>query len=135
MVKTYNPKKVYCSLGRHIVSGWAEDSMISIEDAGDGTTYAVGADGEVVRSIDPGNVYIMKIAVQQTSPTNEYLHTMVSKDKSDGSGTFSVNITDVLGGDKFTGGIAWVTKEATFQRGKKAENREWEIVVAGGEFH
>ena len=49
-MKTYNPKKVTCSLGRHIVVGYAEDSMITIDFASDGTSYVVGADGEVVRS-------------------------------------------------------------------------------------
>ena len=36
-VTTYNPKKVTCALGRHIASGFADDSFINIEPAGDGT--------------------------------------------------------------------------------------------------
>ena len=52
-VTTYNPRKVTCALGRHIVSGFADDSFISIESDGDGTSSVGGADGEVARSIDP----------------------------------------------------------------------------------
>ena len=55
-MKTYNPKKVTCSLGRHIVVGYAEDSMITIDFASDGTSYVVVSDGEVVRSIDPAEI-------------------------------------------------------------------------------
>ena len=55
-VTTYNPKKVTCALGRHIVTGFADDSFISIEPAGDGTSYVTGADGEIARSIDPSNL-------------------------------------------------------------------------------
>ena len=75
-VKTYNPKKVTCSLGRHIVSGYADDSMITVEFAGDGTSYVAGADGEIVRSIDPTEIFKLKLAVQQTSSTNAYLQKM-----------------------------------------------------------
>ena len=133
-VKTYNPKKVTCSLGRHIVSGYADDSMITVEFAGDGTSYVAGADGEIVRSIDPTVIFKLKLAVQQTSSTNAYLQKMFDKDRKDGSGTFSVNINDLLGKEKFTGDVAWVTKPASFVRGKTQNNREWEIVVSKGEF-
>lgn len=133
-MKTYNPKKVTCSLGRHIVVGYADDSMITIDFASDGTSYVVGADGEIVRSIDPAEIYILKLAVQQTSSTNAYLQRMFDKDRKDGTGTFSVNINDVLGKEKFVGEVAWVTKPASFARGKTQNNREWEIAVNKGQF-
>lgn len=133
-MKTYNPKKVTCSLGRHIVVGYAEDSMITIDFASDGTSYVVGADGEVVRSIDPAEIYTLKLSVQQTSATNAYLQKMFDKDRKDGSGTFPVNINDILGNEKFVGGVAWVTKPASFVRGKTQNNREWEIAVDKGQF-
>ena len=59
---------------------------------------------------------------------------MLFRSQKDGTGTFSVNINDLLGKEKFVGGIAWVTKPASFVRGKEQNNREWEIVVANGEF-
>lgn len=46
-VTTYNPKKVTLALGNHIASGFADDSFIVIEPAGDGNSYVAGADGEV----------------------------------------------------------------------------------------
>ena len=133
-VHTYNPNKVICALGRHMVSGYADDSMITVEFAGDGTSYMAGADGEIVRSIDPTEVYKIKLVLQQTSRTNEYLQTMFDRDRNDGSGTFSVNINDILGREKFVGEIGWVTKPASWVRGKTANNREWELVVGKGEF-
>lgn len=133
-VTTYNPKKVTAALGRHIVTGFADDSMITIEFAGDGTSYVAGADGEIVRSIDPSEIFTLKISLQQTSKTNAYLQKMYDMDKKDGNGTFSVNINDILGKEQFTGEVAWVTKPASFVRGKAQNNREWEIVVGGGKF-
>lgn len=133
-VTTYNPKKVTCSLGNHIVTGFADDSFITVEPAGDGTSYVVGADGEIARSIDPSKVYTVKIALLQASRSNAYLQKMYDKDQKDGTGTFSVNLNDLLGVEKFTGGIAWVTKPASWARGKAQGNREWEIVVGEGTF-
>jgi hypothetical protein len=128
---TYNPKKVTCTLGNHIVSGFADDSMITIEFAGDGTSYVSGADGEVVRSIDPSEIYTVKLAVLQTSPTNAFLQNMFDKDKKDGNGTFNININDILGKEKFVAEVGWVTKPASFVRGKTQNNREWEIACKG----
>lgn len=133
-VTTYNPKKVTCSLGNHIVTGFADDSFITVEPAGDGTSYTVGADGEIARSIDPSKVYTVKIALLQASRSNAYLQKMYDKDQKDGTGTFSVNLNDLLGVEKFTGGVAWVTKPASWARGKAQGNREWEIVVGEGTF-
>ena len=133
-VTSYNPKKVTCALGKHIASGFADDSFITIEPAGDGTSYVVGADGEIARSIDPSSVYTVKLSLLQASSTSSYLQKMYDKDKSDGTGTFSVNIADLLGDEKFTGSVAWVTKPASWGRGKQQSNREWEIVVGEGQF-
>ena len=121
---TYNPRKVTCAFGNHIVSGFADDSFITVEPAGDGTSYVVGADGEVARSIDPSKVFTVKIALLQNSNSNSYLQNMYDKDVKDGTGTFSVNINDLLGAEKFTSGIAWVTKPASWARGKQQGNRE-----------
>lgn len=131
---TYNPRKVTCAFGDHMVSGYADDSFINIEPAGDGTSYVIGADGEVARSIDPSKVYIVKISLLQGSDTNAYLQKMYDKDSDDGTGTFSININDLIGNEKFVSGAAWVTKPAPWGRGKAQSNREWEIIASDGEF-
>lgn len=133
-VTTYNPRKITCVLGRHIVSGFADDSFITVEPASDGTSYVIGADGEMARSVDPSRVYTVKIALLQASASNAYLQQMYDKDKNDGSGTFHLMIQDILGQEKFVGSVAWVTKNAYWSRGKAQGNREWEIVVGEGYF-
>ena len=56
-IKTYNPKEVIVTCGTHIVTGYADDSFISIEPNGDGITKKTGCDGEIARSISPDNTY------------------------------------------------------------------------------
>lgn len=131
---TYDPKKVTTALGSHIVSGYADDSFISIEKDGDGTTYVQGCDGEIARSIDPTTIMTLTLTVLQESATNAWLERQFARDQESGTGTFSVNIKDIMGGEKFSAPFAWVTKPATFARGKQQTTREWSIATADGVF-
>ena len=72
--------------------------------------------------------------VLSDTATNAFLQKMFDKDRKDGSGTFPVNINDILGKEKFSGEVAWVTKPASFVRGKTQNDREWEIAVNKGQF-
>ena len=126
-IKTYNPKEVIIALGAHIVSGYADDSFISIDPNGDGVTKKVGCDGEIVRSISPDDTYVVKISLLQTSETNSYLQTRFSIDVSTGDGTFPILIKDLKGGLVFAADAAWPTKSASRGFGKESSNREWEI--------
>ena len=130
-VKTYNPKKVTMALGTHMVRGYAEDSFITIEPVGEGVTSQSGADGEVVRSVDPDNRFTVKIVVQQTSSTNEFLQKMRKKDKKNGTGIFSLNVKDLMGKETFSAESAWVKNDASWARGKGATDREWELECVG----
>ena len=94
-----------------------------------------GCDGEIVRSIDISDIFTIKLSVQQTSSTNKYLEQQREKDRTDGTGYFSVNIKDIVGNESFTAATAWVTKAPSWVRGKENNNRVWEIVAAEGEFN
>lgn len=126
-VKTYNPKEVTIACGSHIVTGIADDSFISIEANGDGITKKVGCDGEIVRAVSPDNTYKVKISLLQTSDSNAFFSNMVDVDRDTGDGIFPILIKDLKGGQVFSTEAAWVTKKASFARGKETNNREWEI--------
>ena len=130
-LKTYNPKKVTMALGNHMVRGYAEDSFVTIEPVGEGVTSQSGADGEVVRSVDPDSRFTVKIVVQQTSSTNDFLKKMRKKDKKDGTGTFPLTVKDLMGNEVFSAEHAWVKNDASWGRGKAATDREWEIECVG----
>jgi hypothetical protein len=126
-VKTYNPKKVTVSFGSHIVTGYADDSFITIDPNGDGITKKVGCDGEIVRSVSPDDTSTVKLVLLQTSKTNSWLQNKQSADIANGSGMFPVLIKDLSGSTVFKTAYAWVTKPASRGFGKEANNREWEI--------
>lgn len=133
-VKTYNPKKVIIALGSHVVSGYADDSFISIESSGDGTTMKVGCDGSVNRSVSPNQAYSIKLALQQNSPTSAYLNKRYAMDQENGDGHFPIIIKDIMGKEQLSSDVAWVTKPASWGRGKEATNREWELACGEGKF-
>ena len=130
-IKTYNPKEIVITLGTHIVTGYADDSFVTIDPNGDGVTKKVGCDGEVVRSISPDGTYI-KLAVLQYSPTNSYLQNAYARDRKTGNGMFSILIRDLKGGLVFSSEAAWPAKPASRGFGKESANREWEIHTGEG---
>lgn len=132
---TYNPRKVTVTLGGiHNVSGYSDDSFVSIEPQSSGVAHNIGADGEVVRSIDPNDLYVLKLKLQQTSATNQWLQNQYDKDMQTGRGTFSALIKDLLGGEQFSAGYCWVAKPAKWERGKNQKEREWQITCFGAKF-
>ncbi len=130
-VTTYNSKKVTCALGSHIVTGFADDSLIAIEESGDGVSVVSGADGELARSVDPSELFTLKLSLQQQSRSNKWLTQKYYADKTNESGTFSVNIKDLLGKDTFVADVAWVTKLPNITKGKAQNNLEWTIAAHG----
>lgn len=126
-VKTYNPKEVTMAIGNHIVTGFADDSFITIEANGDGVAKKVGCDGEVARAISPDGTYKVKVALLQTSDTNSYLQERYAQDRDTGDGLFAVLIKDLKGGLVFSADSAWVIKPPSRVFGKDTNNREWEM--------
>ena len=127
IVKTYAAKEVTISMGRHMASGVADDSFVSIEPAGDGITYKYGCDGEIARSATPDDTYFVKLTTLQTSDTNSYLQNQFNIDMATGEGMFPILIKDLRGGLVLQADQAWVTKPASRVRGKETNNNEWEI--------
>lgn len=132
-IATYNPLLVKVAFGNHIVTGYAEDSFVTIEPLDSGITSKAGCDGDIVRSVDPNNRYTVKVALLVSSPTNRYLSDQYAKDKRDGSGAFPVLIKDVTGAEKFTTSLAWVTKQASVTKGKEGQNKEWVLETGQAE--
>ena len=134
MVKTYNPKNLYISIGNHRISGYAEDSFVQIAPSTEGFTKKVGCDGEVVRSVSPDDTYVITLVLLQTANDNAYLQNQYNNDQQTGDGIFPISIKDEKGKLLFNAEQAWVSKPATRAYGREAGNREWEIQTGSGSF-
>lgn len=133
-MKTYSAKEVLIALGSHALTGYADDSFVTIEPNGDGIMKKVGCDGEVARAISPDGSYKVKISLLQTSPTNSWLQNKYNQDMQTGEGTFPVLIKDLKGGTVFSASDAWVIKPASRGYGKDTGTREWEIDTGNDAF-
>ena len=132
MVKTYNAKEVTMAAGNHIVTGFADDSFITIETNGDGVTKKVGCDGEVARAISPDGTYKVKLTLLQTSDSNSFFQTAYDRDRETGDGMFPLLIKDLKGGMVFNSESAWIVKPASRGYGKDTTHREWEMDTGEG---
>lgn len=133
-VKTYDPRKVIVTWGAHVVTGYADDSFVTVEAAGEGITSVVGCDGEVARSMDPNKTSSVKISLMQTSSSNQYFNKMHKMDDLTGMAMFPLTITDLRGGVLFFAPEAWINKQAPITYGKATGNREWEFSTGDSEF-
>lgn len=132
-MKTYNPKEIIIAVGSHIVTGYAEDSFVSIEASGDGTTKKVGCDGEVTRSINPDGTYTVKVTLDQMSDSNSFFQEMYNRDQKTNDAIEPILVQDLKGGMLFSADEAWVPKPAARGYGKAAGTREWEIHTGQGD--
>lgn len=127
MTKTYDAHLVTMSFGSHIVTGFADDSFITIEANGDGITKKVGCDGEVARALPPDRTHKVKCTLLQTSDSNSVFQAAYKRDLDTGEGMAPLLIKDLKGGLLFSSEDAWITKDATRTRGKDTNNNEWEF--------
>lgn len=131
-VGTYDPKEVILTCGQHSVSGYAEDSFISLAKQGEGVKTRVGCDGEMARSLDPNQQYKITFKLLQTSDSNGIFQTQYDYDYNTGEGMFAVTLKDLSGTVVFNADQAWVVKPADREFGKEAGEWEWEIDTGPG---
>ena len=134
-VKTYASKQIIITFGPHTVTGYAEDSFVTIDQNGEGTTKVVGCDGEVARSLSPDKTHTVKVSLLQTSDSNKFFNKVRKLDMETGDGIFPLMITDLRGGLLFQASEAWITKDPTRTYGKTTQNREWQIDTGDAELN
>lgn len=131
-VTVYSQKNIICSMGTHILSGYAEDGFITITPQGDGVTDEVGADGEVVVSIPDDPRFEIKLVLQYGSRSNQWLLKQYNNNKQNpGSGMFNMQIKDMGENPDFTASKAWVSKPASYAYGKASSTQEWTLRAVG----
>ncbi len=126
-VRTYDPKKVNVIFGGKEITGFAEDSMISIKPMGEGITSICGADGEVSRSMDPDTRGEVTISLLGSSQSNNTLSDLHASDRATGSGMQALQIKDLMGTTVFSAPQAWVRNYPEKGFSKQLPEVEWVI--------
>ena len=132
-IYTYKPDEIYISFDEHIVSGYAEDSFVSVEPNADAVTTKVGCDGEIVRSINPDATFIVKLTLIWSSESDTFLRNQLAYDRETKKGIFPISIKN-LEGDAIFSAEGWVSKAPARGGSREAPNREWELHTGFGKF-
>ena len=130
-VRTYSPDRVIVLVNGVPLRGFGEDTFVEITPDADLSTKQVGADGEVARSISTNKCCEVTVTLQQTSPSNDFLSTLIEVDALSGGVLFPLTIQDLRGRTMFAVSQAWISKRPTLTFGREVTNREWSISTGG----
>lgn len=134
-VKTYSPKKVNIIFAGREITGYSEDSIVSVKPLGEGISVVVGADGEVARNMDPNECYEVTITLMGESSSNDFMSTQHQRDRSTGSGMGALQIKDLMGTTQFSADQAWVTNYPETGFGKNRDDTEWVLQTGPADFN
>ncbi|MET0890794.1 MAG: phage protein [Stenotrophomonas maltophilia] len=135
-VKTYDSSQVIVTCGPHIITGYAEDTFIAVEEMGDGISSVVGANGEKARSMSQNRSLQITLTLLQTSKSNDALSALHSFDRaSHGQGVFPFAVTDLTGRTVIADATSWVVKKPNSEFGATVGTREWVIETSNDAVH
>ena len=114
------------------IDGWGEgDDVLSIKRLADLATHKIGADGNMVISLNPDRSGEITIKLSQTSACNKKLLALASTAIS---ATTWVPVMlfwqDSYRQDRASGSPGYVKAFPEVKRGREANEQEWTIVVA-----
>jgi hypothetical protein len=116
----------------HIVSGFSEDSIVSIERNSETFELYTGADDTNTRIYKANTSATFTIPLQQTSNSNDILSQLYTNDKNtrDSSGLFSITVKDNSGRSTFFSAEAYIAVVPNSEFGNSMQTREWQIQAA-----
>ena len=132
----YNSKQVSISMGGITLSGFGDDSMVSIEWDTDLTTDTVGVDGEVTASKTNDYRATATVMLKESSASNAILAGFYESRRlgGDAIGVVPFAMEDSISGERVIAAEAWVLKAPNTEKGKEASDREWTIRLADAQY-
>lgn len=113
----------------HIVSGFSEDSIVTIERVAETFTMYTGADNTSTRIYNANKSANITIALQQTSLSNDILSQLYLNDAAsrNSSGLFSIHIKDLSGRSDYFSDDAFIGVVPNSSFANSMQTREWVI--------
>lgn len=131
----YSPNEITLVLTRsdglsHIVGGYSEDAMLSVEPAAEAFTLYTSADNKSTLMFNPNNSATVMITLNQTSASNDILSSLYEEFRQSKSPSklFSVMIKDLNGRSLYECAQAFIGKRPTASFANSMQNREWTLL-------
>jgi hypothetical protein len=122
-VKTYDPKEILLLVAGVPIDGFADGDFINVEFPESFTTQ-IGAQGAHTRSRVADSTADMTVTLQQTSPGNAYLTSLLAADRALGV-LVPVLLKDLIGNDLVASTQAYITQRPALGFGAESGSREW----------
>jgi hypothetical protein len=127
---TYDSKRVIVAitcpgLGSHVATQFVEGSRVDVVKDGDAITMTKNSDGGGVFNVTHDESGTITLHMQQTSPTNDYLSSVLSLQRLTGGGECSVMVKDVNGRSLHHAPSARLQKAPDAAYASESGEREW----------
>lgn len=130
-LSTFAPNEVTIALigpdWQHVISGFAEDSIVTIDRQGDTFELYVGADDTPTRIYKSNTALSITVHLQQTSESNDLLSAVYLRDKATRNGLFSILVVDNSGRSRYFAEEAYIGVVPNAQYGNSMKTRDWVI--------
>jgi len=114
------------------IDGWAEgDDVLTVKRAADLATHKIGADGNMVISLNPDRSGEITLKLQQTSSANKKLLQLAGTAVSATTWVpVMVSWQDSYRQDMAAGSPGYIKSFPEVKRGRESTEQEWTIIVA-----
>lgn len=128
-IATYDPAQHSISFAGNILTGFAPDSVVEIEQDNDTFGYTASADGPGARSRIRDESCTIRVRLLKTSMSNNILSAIWEADKLKGIGVKEFLAKDLSGLTTFAGD-SWIQKPPNMVVGSDIETYEWTLRCA-----
>lgn len=130
-LSTFAPNEVTISMigdgWSHVVSGFAEDSIVTIDRQAETFAMYVGADNTPTRIYNANTALMLTVALAQTSESNDLFSAVYEKDRTTRQGIFTILVTDNSGRSRYFAEEAYIGVVPNASYGNSMQTREWVI--------
>lgn len=133
----YSPNDITVTLVRsdglsHIVSGYSEDAMISVEPSAEAFTMYTSADNKATLIFHENNTATIMVTLNQTSESNDVFSSLYEEFKrvKKADRLFSIIVKDNNGRSLYKSSQAFIGKRPNGSFANTIQNREWSILCA-----
>jgi GTP-dependent phosphoenolpyruvate carboxykinase len=135
---TYAPNQVTVVITQdqsgiaHIISGYSEDSIVSIERSAETFTMYTGADNTMTRIYNANTSATITLSLQQTSASNDILSLLYQNDAASltSDTMFSIQVKDNSGRSNYFSDNAYVGVVPNSAFSNSMNTRDWVIHAA-----
>lgn len=115
----------------HIVTGYAEDTGITVEPGADRYELYVGMAGDASRIHNANRTRTVTLTLAQTSVSNDILWHLSERDNElrNDDGTFTVTIKDGSGRTVLNDQSAFISSDPSITFGSSMNTQEWGMVL------